>query len=453
MCNIKEKKKNVDSNSEPWFDSECKRKKELISQLGNKIKKSPLDQALRTLLSKEKKEFKRTILIKKRRYKEKMVHLLESKKDSGTPKEFWNIFKKISPKCKKDPVQPSMKKFFDYFKGLSKSSRALSFPPICTIDGPLDYEMIVDELEYAAKKLKFGKASGYDSNCNEMILALVKTYPKVLLKLFNGILQSSETVPDWALGMIVPIHKDGPKLDTVNYRGITLISCLGKLFLSILNNRLMVFAIENKLLSPAQLGFVTKNRCSDAHIIIHNLVKQKCHNEQSKIYSCFVDFRKAFDSVPRDLLLTKLFNMGVTGKFFNILRHIYTTDKACIKMGQSRSDFFNLDIGVRQGCILSPLLFNLFLSDLAKQFDTMVEKLKLGDIGINSLFWADDLLLFSETKEGLDKLLKILEQYCNSNHLMINTKKTKCMIFNKTGRLMRRPFYLEWCQTRNGQKL
>ena len=186
-----------------------------------------------------------------------------------------------------------MKKFFDYFKGLSKSSRALAIPPISSIEGPLDYEIIADELEYAAKKLKFGKASGYDNYCNEMITALVKTNPKVLLKLFNDILQSSEVIPDWALGMIVPIHKDGPKLDAANYRGITLISCLGKLFLSILNNRLTIFAVENKLLSPAQLGFVTKNRCSDAHIIIHNLIKQKCHTQGSKIYSCFVDFKQA----------------------------------------------------------------------------------------------------------------------------------------------------------------
>ena len=77
----------------------------------------------------------------------------------------------------------------------------------------------------------------------------------------------------------------------------------------------------------------------------------------------------------------------------------------------------------------------------------MEDKPKLGNKGINALFWADDLVLFSETKEGLDKLLKILEEYCEDNHLLINTKKTKCMIFNKTGRLMRRPFYL------NGVKL
>ena len=440
-------KKIANSDSDPWFDSECKRKKENIGRLGNKIKRSPTDQSLRMELSGVKKEFKRTVLQKKRRYKDKMFSILESKREDGTPKEFWNIFKKISPKCKKDSVQPSMKKFFDYFKTLSKSSRALTVPPLSLVEGPLDYEIIDEELEFAAKKLKFGKASGYDNNCNEMIMALIKTYPKILLKLFNDIMQSSEVIPEWALGMIVPIYKDGPKLDTANYRGITLISCLGKLFLSILNNRLSAFAVENNLLSPAQLGFVPKNRCSDAHIIIHNLIKQKCHQRNLKVYSCFVDFKKAFDSVPRDLLLSKLLKLGVNGKFFNILRHIYTTDKACIKMGQSRSDFFDLDIGVRQGCVLSPLLFNLFLCDLAKQFDAMEDKPMLGNRGINSLFWADDLVLFSESKEGLDRLLKTLEEYCKENDLLINTKKTKCMIFNKTGRLLRRPFYL------NGVKL
>ena len=111
------------------------------------------------------------------------------------------------------------------------------------------------------------------------------------------------------------------------------------------NTRLCIFAKEHRLLSPSQLGFVAGNRCSDAHIIIYNLIKNKCHKQNSKIFSCFVDFKKAFDSVPRDLLLKKILRMGVTGKFFNILRNIYTTDKACVKIGQTRSDFFCLNIG------------------------------------------------------------------------------------------------------------
>ena len=173
------------------------------------------------------------------------------------------------------------------------------------------------------------------------------------------------------------------------------------------------------------------NRCSDAHIIIYNLIKKKCHSQSSRIYSCFVDFKKAFDSVPRDLLLQKILDLGITGNVFNVIRHIYTTDKACVKMGQSRSDFFHLSIGVRQGCVLSSLLFNLFLSDLAKKFDAVGDKLVLENLSVNALFWADDLILLAETKEGLDKLLKILEEYCIENHLMINTKKTNVWCLTK----------------------
>ncbi len=137
---------------------------------------------------------------------------------------------------------------------------------------------------------------------------------------------------------------------------------------------------------------------------------------------------------------------GITGRFFNILKHIYTSDRAAVKSGGSRSEFFGLNMGVRQGCILSPILFNLFLSDLARRFESLGGKLGLNHTGINSLFWADDLVMFAKSKEDLDKMLKILEEYCGENEIKINTKKTKCMIFNKTGRLMRRPFYLDGVQ-------
>ena len=78
-------------------------------------------------------------------------------------------------------------------------------------------------------------------------------------------------IPEWVVGLIVPIYKKGNKSEPQNYRGVTLISCLGKLFLSILNNRLMQYTIDNQILHKSQLGFVPGNRTSDAHIIINNL--------------------------------------------------------------------------------------------------------------------------------------------------------------------------------------
>ena len=135
----------------------------------------------------------------------------------------------------------------------------------------------------------------------------------------------------------------------------------------------------------------------------------------------------------------KLLKYGINGKFFNIIRNIYTKDKACVKLKGKCSECFDINIGVRQGCILSPLLFNIFLCDLAKSL-LEIECISLGNI--NSLFWADDLVMFSDSETGLQKLLEILEGYCKENELTINTKKTKCMIFNSSGRLLLRPFFL-----------
>ena len=140
------------------------------------------------------------------------------------------------------------------------------------------------------------------------------------------------------VGMITPIHKNGSNGDPSNYRGISLLSCFGKLFLSILNNRLMKFTIENNILPKCQLGFLPGNRTSDAHIRIHNLVRKYCHKNNSRIYSCFIDFSKAFDMIPREILFNKLLNNNIKGNFFNVIKNIYTSDKACIKIGgQSRS--------------------------------------------------------------------------------------------------------------------
>ena len=155
-----------------------------------------------------------------------------------------------------------------------------------------------------------------------MIICLVESYPSIFLKLFNLILQTCGVIPDWVVGAIVPIFKKGSKAEPSNYRGITLLSCLGKLFITILNNRLMKFVIDKNILAASQLGFISGNRTSDAHIIINNLVSEYCHKKNLKIFSCFVDFVKAFDTVPRDILLKKLLSHGINGRFFNVIKNI-----------------------------------------------------------------------------------------------------------------------------------
>ena len=282
-----------------------------------------------------------------------------------------------------------------------------------------------------------------------MISCLLEIYPDIILKLFNLILNGGDILPDWVIAYIVPIHKSGSKADPSNYRGISLLSCLSKLFLAILNKRLQKFALDQNILSESQLGFQQGNRTSDAHIIIRNLIDKYCHKSSRKIYSCFIDLSKAFDTIPRDILLRKLQNVGVNGKFFNIIRSIYTNDEACVKLDGKTLKPFSINQGVRQGCVLSPLLFNIFMADLAKNLKSLDSNLSLDNTMINSLFWADDIVLLAESGSKLSEMLNIVSQYCAENKLTINCKKTKCLIFNKTGRLLREKFLLDGVQLEN----
>ena len=134
-------------------------------------------------------------------------------------------------------------------------------------------------------------------------------------------------------------------------------------------NRLLEFAISNKIISPNQLGFLPENRTSDAHLIIHNLIRKQYHNNNKRIYSCFIDFSKAFDTIPRDKLLQKLLNYDIKGNFFNVIKNMYTNDKVCIKVDHKLTESFSVNQGVKQGCILSPLLFNIYLADLPQILD------------------------------------------------------------------------------------
>ena len=233
-------------------------------------------------------------------------------------------------------------------------------------------------------------------------------------------------------------------MDPSNYRGISIISCLGKFYTSILNKRLLKYCTENKILKPEQLGFLAGNRTSDAHLILYSMIQQYCHQKNEKIFSCFVDFSKAFDTIPRDLLFQKLLDRGVNGKFFNNVKTLYANDNCCIKVGDKITESFLANQGVKQGCILSPLLFNIFLSDIVDQFkDKNCRPLKIDDSNdLSCLIWADNIVLTSQSEEGLRNMLSLLEQYVEKNRMSINTKKTKCMIFNKNGKFIRRSYAL-----------
>ena len=124
---------------------------------------------------------------------------------------------------------------------------------------------------------------------------------------------------------------------------------------------------------------------------------------------------------------------------------MYTNDSVCIKVGDKITDLFRVNQGVKQGCVLSPLLFNIFLSDLPDMLlNPNCHPVKLTNSkSLGCIAWADDILLLSETNEGLQNMLSKLSDYSSKNHMEINCKKTEGMIFNKTGRFVRTAYKLK----------
>ena len=174
-------------------------------------------------------------------------------------------------------------------------------------------------------------------------------------------------------------------------------NCLGKLFTSILNNRLKDFILDQDVLHKAQRGFLPGHRTSDHIFTLRTMIDKYVKNvPKGKLYTCFIDFKKAFDSIWHDGLFYKLLHYNIGGKFYNLVKSLYSKTKCSIKFAtNTRTEFLDYCKGVRQGCILSPMLFNLYLNDIPFLLDREdTHPIVLSDgTRMNCLLYADDFSL------------------------------------------------------------
>ena len=163
-------------------------------------------------------------------------------------------------------------------------------------------------------------------------------------------------------------------------------------------------------------------------------VFEKYLSSGRKVYTCFVDFQKAYDSVWRTGLYYKLIKCGVDTSTVKLIKDMYDKTSQIIKMNGKVTKPLRTYKGVRQGCILSPRLFNIFLRDLPEIFDKKCKPVKIGNSDVSCLMFADDIVLLSESQEGLQNCLKELEVYTRDWDMTVNKKKTKIMIVQNNGK-------------------
>ena len=292
-----------------------------------------------------------------------------------------------------------------------------------------------DEIKMAIKQLRNGASAGPDLFLNECFKKGSNVLISYIQNLFNKIFEIGYFPEKWSEGFIIPIFKKGDTNEVSNYRGITLLSTLGKLFTRILNNRLNAWAEEYNVYIEAQAGFRKHMSTIDNIFILSGLITH-CLNNNETLYCAFVDFSKAFDYVVRDNVWYKLLKIGVRGKMLDIIKSMYSIVKSKIKYKNNVSEAFICSIGVRQGECLSPFLFSMYLNDLEEELSVKgVKGVVIGMFKLFLLLYADDIVLFGETDADLQNALNILEDYCSRWKLTVNTQKTKIMVFRKGGRL------------------
>ena len=263
--------------------------------------------------------------------------------------------------------------------------------------------------------------------------AAPKETRELLLKLLNLIFRTNVVPKSWCIGILNLIHKEGSKDDPDNYRGICIGSVLSKTLSTMMNVRLTKFVSERDLLHKEQIGFTENNRAPDHILTIRAITNKYVEDNGSRVYSCFIDFKKAFDTVWHEGLFYKLQQMSVSGNFLLTLRNIYKNTQCAVKIGDKLTKFFPCKQGVRQGDPLSPLLFNIFINDIFKRLrEANCDPVTLdGTNYINALAYADDIVLLSTTKEGLQKAIDTVQKYCEEWKLKMNKSKTKTMIFSR----------------------
>ena len=411
------------------------------------LQKQPRNADIRKVYYINLRHYKEMKKLKEKAYKEKLMSEIDDL-HSNKSSEYWKLLDDL----KKSSASPdniekiSIQEWQHYFTKLHQESKMkehrkcqnnleLEMLGKCKSFNETDYPITEKEIKDAIKKLKNNKSTGLDKINNEMLKYSQHVLLPNIKKIFNSILCSGIYPTSWKEGYIVPIYKSGNPLDPINYRGITILNCLGKLLNSVLNNRLTSFLIKNNIISKTQIGFEKDSRTSD-HIFTLKALIDKYTKNKKKVYACFIDFKKAFDTVDHNALMLKLKRAGIGDLMLETLKSLYTKTKPnmMVKIKDTLTNYFKVDVGVNQGDPLSPTLFKLFINDITDYFDNKCDPVKLGDNNINCLLYADDIIVLSETKNGLQNACNKIANFCQDWSLEVNCKKTKVMFFSANGK-------------------
>ncbi|KAH9319051.1 hypothetical protein KI387_020820, partial [Taxus chinensis] len=392
----------------PWYDEECKAAKRALKENGmNKENKKIYER-----LAQHKKE---SYVCKRR------TELISLGKHN--PKGFW---KELQQKKKYIENNITGAHWLDYARTLYERPQQKDVPPIIETSTEL---FSTEDIKQGIKNLANGKAQDIDGLQAEFLKWGVEVLTPHIRKIFNDVNQNGFPM-EWTTSVVIPLFKSGDINNPSNYCTIMINPLLGKLFGGMIERRISSWAEREGKRAKGQVGFRPKHSTIDHCITLRHLIEKVWDTQGEEAFCCFVDFKKAFDTVPRKKLWDRMEELGIPDEFRAAVHKLYEQVRAKIKTREGMSECFGSNIGVKQGCPLSPTLFGLYIDKLEDWLNkTEGGGIQLASYVVKLLLYADDLILISKTAQGLREQLKALELFCQEVGMQVNTNKTKIMIF------------------------
>lgn len=289
----------------------------------------------------------------------------------------------------------------------------------------------MEELNDILNTFKANKTPGSD----EMNIELIKYASPQLKMRFLDVLNicwSTLQIPsEWKIAIIRPIFKKGKRDECKNYRGISLLNTSYKIFAKIITRRLNI--ISEVLLNNEQHGFRRGRACTDCIFIVKQII-QKRREFNQETHLLFIDYIKAFDKVLREKLWDILLHKGYPQHLVEMIRQMYEGTVISIDKGNLKN-ILNVkkeivNLGVRQGCPLSPTLFNIYLDAAIAEWQAQLKyDFKVGSTILNTILFADDQVVFADKEDKLQLALFQLNKTMSKYNLTVSHEKTKVMAF------------------------
>jgi hypothetical protein len=281
-----------------------------------------------------------------------------------------------------------------------------------------DEEISMEEIEKAVKRTKNNKSPGPDQIPIEVVKAAGDPMIHFLHKMFNTAYRTGQVPPLWNKSEICPIFKNkGDAQDCKNYRGISLMSHVGKVYERILEHRLRSKVEET--LSEEQSGF-RPGRGTVDQISALKIFLEKSWGFGMEKHICFLDLEKAFDRVPRAKMWSVIAETGISTQLLQAIKSTYHNQESTVTGGR---DSFSVSTGVRQGSVLSPLLFIVYL-------DRVMKEVPQTD-SAECFAYADDIAQVANTKEQLERIMDMWMQAFRKYGLKLSIGKTEYMMVGR----------------------